>query len=127
MSDGLPIGKIKNRCLSHPRSLADATICYLFSQYLSGPVLRLLNLQCRVQFQSVAAEKKDSQLMECCRVQHCFKNKSIWLVVSTPLKNISLPIYGKITNGPNHQSGIKKLCHNLYDDMTSHDLSITSS
>jgi hypothetical protein len=75
----------------------------------------------------VAAEKKDSQLMECCRVQHCFKNKSIWLVVSTPLKNISLPIYGKITNGPNHQSGIKKLCHNLYDDMTSHDLSITSS
>ena len=37
----------------------------------------------------------------------------IWLVVSTPLKNISqlglfFPIYGKITNVPNHQPDMTK-------------------
>ena len=41
-------------------------------------------------------------------VKHC---ETIWLVVSTPLKNISqlgwlFPIYGKIKNVPNHQPAI---------------------
>ena len=36
------------------------------------------------------------------------KSNQLWLVVSTPLKNISqlglfFPIYGKIKNVPNHQ------------------------
>jgi hypothetical protein len=39
---------------------------------------------------------------------------SFWLVVSTHLKNISqlgfFPIYGKIKNVPNHQSGVVG-CH----------------
>ena len=41
----------------------------------------------------------------------CIWNDTIWLMVSTPLKNISqlgllFPIYGKIKNVPNHQTAI---------------------
>jgi hypothetical protein len=47
-----------------------------------------------------------------------FLIKNTWLVVSTPLKNISqlgliFPIYGKIKNVPNHQPVIIWMFQNL--------------
>jgi hypothetical protein len=47
-----------------------------------------------------------------CKKNGCINN---WLVVSTPLKNISQwegfpPIYGKIKNVPNHQPD--NICYN---------------
>ena len=47
-------------------------------------------------------------------IHHIWRNDVFWLVVWTPLKNISqlgwlFPIYGKIKNVPNHQPVINRL------------------
>ena len=82
------------------------TLISCAGQVRSGPVSSLAPLD------AFAVTDKERASASLCLVTVASFTISIWLVVWTPLKNISqlgwlFPIYGKIKNVPNHQPAIR--------------------